>query len=464
MRKVLVANRGEIACRIFRACRANGIASAAVCSDADAGGLHAESADEVVRIGPANPRESYLVAEKILDAARRTGADAIHPGYGFLAENADFAEAVESAGLTWVGPRPQSIRDMGNKARAREIAARAGVPVLPGTGRVDADDPDQLIRAAEQVGFPLLVKAAAGGGGIGMRAVEGPDKLAEAVKSTSALAARAFGDGDVFLEKHVARARHVEAQIFGDGAGGAAHFGERECSIQRRFQKIIEESPSPGISGDARARMCDCAVALAQGGKYRGAGTVEFIYDDDGGEFYFLEMNTRIQVEHPVTEMVWGADLVGMQLRLAGGGEVPELRPDADGPRGADGADGAGGPRGHAIECRLCAEDPAKMFLPSPGVLEVFRLPSRSDDVRVDAGYREGDRVTPFYDSLLAKIIVRGEDRSAAAEKMSAALAEVRIEGARTNLDFLSRCVAHPAFRAGETTTDFIARHRAALI
>ena len=391
--------------------------------------------------------------EKILDAARQVGADAVHPGYGFLAENADFAEAVESAGLIWVGPRPQSIRDMGNKERARDIAARAGVPVLPGAGRVSAEDEGALIRAAEAVGYPLLVKAAAGGGGIGMRMVKSPEALAEAVKSTSALAARAFGDGDVFLERHVARARHVEAQVFGDGAGGAVHFGERECSIQRRFQKIIEESPSPGIGAAARARLCDAAVALAKSRKYAGAGTVEFIHDDDRGEFYFLEMNTRIQVEHPATEMTWGADLVGMQLRLAGGLAVPELR---------DGA--ARGPEGHAIECRLCAEDPARMFLPAPGRLEVFRLPAEADDVRVDAGYREGDAVTPFYDSLLAKIIVRGADRLRAAERMSAALAEVRIEGVKTNLEFLARCVSHPAFRAGETTTDFIERHRADLI
>ena len=450
MRKVLVANRGEIACRVFRACRANNLSCVAVYSDADAGALHAESADESVRIGPSSPRESYLNAEKILDAARKTGADAVHPGYGFLAENADFAEAVEGAGLAWVGPRPQSIRDMGNKSRARALAESAGVPVLPGTGRVSAEEPDELLRAAEQTGFPLLVKAAAGGGGIGMRAVAGPDQLADAVKTTGALAARAFGDGDVFLERHVARARHVEAQIFGDGEGGAVHFGERECSIQRRFQKIIEESPSPGISAETRARMCEAAAALAKSQKYAGAGTVEFIHDDDRGEFFFLEMNTRIQVEHPVTEMVWGADLVGMQLRLAGGG-------------GVDAASASGG-TGHAIECRLCAENPAKMFLPSPGKLETLRFPAESEDLRVDSGYREGDLVTPFYDSLLAKIIVRGKDREDAADKMSAALAEIKIEGAQTNLEFLVRCASHPAFRAGETTTDFIDRHRADLI
>ena len=450
MRKVLVANRGEIACRVFRACRANNLSCVAVYSDADAGALHAESADESVHIGPSSPRESYLNAEKILDAARKTGADAVHPGYGFLAENADFAEAVEGAGLAWIGPRPQSIRDMGNKSRARALAEAAGVPVLPGTGRVSAEDPDELLRAAEQTGFPLLVKAAAGGGGIGMRTVAGPEQLAEAVKSTGALAARAFGDGDVFLERHVARARHVEAQVFGDGAGGAVHFGERECSIQRRFQKIIEESPSPGVSAETRARMCAAAVALAKSQKYAGAGTVEFIHDDDRGEFFFLEMNTRIQVEHPVTEMVWGADLVGMQLRLAGGG--------------GGGAASPSGGAGHAIECRLCAENPAKMFLPSPGKLETLRFPAESEDLRVDSGYREGDLVTPFYDSLLAKIIVRGKNREDAAEKMSAALAEVKIEGAQTNLEFLARCASHPAFRAGETTTDFIDRHRADLI
>ena len=451
MRKALVANRGEIACRIFRACRAGNLASVAVYSDADAESLHTQSADESVRIGPPSPRESYLNAEKILEAARKTGADAIHPGYGFLAENADFAEAVMAAGLTWIGPRPQSIRDMGNKSRARALAGSAGVPILPGADNLNPDDPNALARAAQEVGFPLLVKAAAGGGGIGMRTVKSPDQLAESVRAASSLAARSFGSGEVFLERHVARARHVEAQIFGDGRGRAIHLGERECSIQRRFQKIVEESPSPGIDDKTRARLCECAVALAESQKYLGAGTVEFIYDDESGEFFFLEMNTRIQVEHPVTEMVWGADVAGMQLHLADGG-------------GLESASELSGGAGHAIECRLCAENPAKMFLPSPGKLEVLEFPAESADVRVDAGYREGDKVTPFYDSLLAKIIVHAPDRAAAAEKMSAALSQTRVEGLTTNLAFLIRCVDHPAFRAGETTTDFIDRHRADLI
>ena len=451
MRKVLIANRGEIARRIIRACRANNLASVAVYSDADKSAPHAEAADESVHIGPSHPRESYLVAEKILDAARQSGADAVHPGYGFLAENPDFAEAVEAAGLAWVGPRPQSIRDMGNKARARAMAEDAGVPILPGTGRVNAEDEGELIRAGKRIGFPLLVKAAAGGGGIGMRTVDDPDKLADAAKAASALAAGAFGDPDVFLERFVSRARHVEVQVFGDGAGGAADFGERECSIQRRFQKIVEESPSPGITPDTRARMRKAAVDLAKSQQYAGAGTVEFICDDDRGDFFFLEMNTRIQVEHPVTEMVCGVDLVGMQLQLAGG-ETPQAPAEAD------------RPGGHAIECRLCAEDPAKMFLPSPGKLETLRFPPESAGVRVDAGCREGGAVAPYYDSLLAKIIVHAETRGQAAKKMSAALAQTRVAGVKTNLDFLAKCVAHPAFLSGDTTTDFIPRHRSELI
>ena len=453
MRKTLVANRGEIACRIFRACRACGIASVAVYSDADENALHVEQADEAVHIGPAAPRESYLVIENILDAARRTGADSVHPGYGFLAENADFAEAVAAAGLTWIGPNPQNIRDMGHKARARALAEAAGVPIVPGSDRVDPNDAEALRQAADKTGFPLLVKAAAGGGGIGMRTVDNADSLAEAAQATSTLAESAFGDGDIFLERYVARARHVEVQVFGDGAGGAIHLGERECSIQRRFQKIIEESPSPGIDEQTRTRMCEAATALAKSQKYTGAGTVEFIYDDDRGEFFFLEMNTRIQVEHPVTEMVWGADLVGMQLRLARDGKTDESDGSENNKRG-----------GHSIECRLCAENPAKMFLPSPGQLTTLRFPPENEAVRIDSGYREGDTVTPFYDSLLAKIIVHGENREAASEKMAEVLAATRVEGVQTNLEFLSRCIAHPAFHAGDTTTDFVERHRADLI
>ena len=438
MRKVLVANRGEIACRVFRACRANNLSCVAVYSDAGRG----RAARGVG--GRIRPHRAVVPAGELFERGKNSGRRAQNRrGRGSSrlrvprGKTRTLPRRWKAPGLRGLAPRPQSIRDMGNKSRARALAESAGVPVLPGTGRVSAEEPDELLRAAEQAGFPLLVKAAAGGGGIGMRTVAGPEQLTEAVKATGALAARAFGDGDVFLERHVARARHVEAQVFGDGAGGAVHFGERECSIQRRFQKIIEESPSPGVSAETRARMCEAAVALAKSQKYAGAGTVEFIHDDDRGEFFFLEMNTRIQVEHPVTEMVWGADLVGMQLRLAGGG-------------GVDAASPSGG-TGHAIECRLCAENPAKMFLPSPGKLETLCFPAESEDLRVDSGYREGDLVTPFYDSLLAKIIVRGKNREDAAEKMSAALAEVKIEGAQTNLEFLARCASHPAFRAGET-------------
>lgn len=452
MRRVLVANRGEIACRIIRACRAEGVAAVAVYSDADANALHVENADDARRIGGAAPRESYLNFDAILAAARDAQADAVHPGYGFLAENADFAGAVESAGLIWVGPRAQHIRDMGDKNAAREAAQAAGVPVLPGSGRVAADHPDALARAGEQTGYPLLIKAAAGGGGIGMRRVDSADQLAGAAEATAALAGRAFGDGGIFLERFVANARHVEVQVFGFGDGRAAHFFERECSLQRRFQKIIEEAPSPGISGELRADMHAAAVALARAVGYRGAGTVEFVVDDDRGEFFFLEMNTRIQVEHPVTEMICGVDLVALQLRLAAG-----ALQDADFKQESIAA-------GHAIECRLYAEDPLRMFLPSPGTLEQLQFPATGDDVRIDTGFRQGDVITPHYDPMLAKIITHGRDRDAACARMATALDAVRVGGVASNLDFLKNCIAHPAFRAGETLTNFVDRHKDDLI
>jgi 3-methylcrotonyl-CoA carboxylase alpha subunit len=458
MRKLLIANRGEIACRISRAAKALGIATVAVYAEADAATLHVASADEAVAIGPSKPAMSYLRIEAILDAARQTGADAVHPGYGFLAENAGFAEAVEAAGLTFVGPTPAQIAMMGDKARAREAAEAAGVPVLPASPRIaprpqDSGALDGLEEAGAQVGFPLLVKAVAGGGGIGMKLVAESTDLRPAVEALQSMAARAFGDGTAYLERYVAAARHVEVQVFGLGDGRAVHLFERECSVQRRFQKILEESPSPGITPETRAAMCAAAQALAARVGYRSAGTIEFVVDDKTGAFFFLEMNTRIQVEHPVTEMVTGIDIVQMQLRLARGEDVA---PALEGITA----------RGHAIECRLCAENPERMFLPSPGKITRLiwpEMPPCGVDLRIDSGVREGDTITAFYDSLLAKIIVHGEDRATAIAGMRSALSGVTIEGIVTNLDFLRRLLDHPAFIAGQTMTGFIETHRATL-
>ena len=456
MRKLLVANRGEIACRVMRSAKALGIDTVAVYSEADAGALHVALAGQSVAIGPAAATESYLLADRVLAAAIETVADAIHPGYGFLAENAAFAAAVEAAGLTWVGPAPQSIDNMGDKERARAIARAAGVPVLPGSERFAPSEPPVeaavLEAAAAAVGFPLLVKAAAGGGGIGMRRVDDASGVAAAVAATQALAARAFKDGSVYLERFVPRARHVEVQVFGFGDGRAVHLYERDCSIQRRFQKVIEESPAPGLSQATRLAMCEAAAALAREQRYRGAGTVEFVVDADSGEFFFLEMNTRIQVEHPVTEMNTGTDLVAMQLLLAGGGTVPiQAQQDVTA-------------SGHAVEVRLYAERPLKGFLPSTGTLATFDMPATGNGLRIDAGVRAGDTISHWYDPMIAKVIAHGESRDAAIDRLLAALAQVRIEGVETNLLFLQRTLDHPSFRAGEVFTGFIDAHKAVLL
>ncbi len=447
MKKLLIANRGEIACRIMRSARTLGMATVAVHSEADADARHVAEADEALPIGPAAAKESYLVAEKIIAAARESGSDAIHPGYGFLAENAAFAQAVEDAGLVWVGPRADSIAAMGDKERARTIARNAGLPVVPGSARLTADDLAGLDEAAAAVGYPLLVKASAGGGGIGMRRVDEPEKLAEVVGATQTMAERAFGDGTVYLERLVLQPRHVEIQVFGLGDGRGFHLMERECSVQRRFQKIVEEAPSPAVDADLRARMAAAALALVERERYRGAGTVEFILAPDG-EYYFLEMNTRIQVEHPVTEMITGLDLVGLQLRLARGDDLGGMSLPED------------GPGGHAIECRIYAENPDRNFLPSPGLLERFAPPAESDGIRLDTGVAEGDRITPFYDPMIAKLVAHGPDRAGAIERMLTALGQFRIEGIVTNVDFLRRVVAHDAFRAGETHTGFVDEHK----
>ena len=450
MQKLLIANRGEIACRIIRSARALGLATVAVHSEVDRDALHVASADEAVALRGNTARESYLDVDQLLAAARSSGADALHPGYGFLAENAVFAQAVQDSGLTWVGPAPQTIEAMGDKVRARAIAQAAGVPLLPGSERLLPGALDGLEAIAAPVGYPLLVKASGGGGGIGMQRVDGPETLRKTVSSTQALAQRAFGDAAVFLERYVAHARHIEIQVFGFGDGRALHMFERECSIQRRFQKIVEESPSTALNAGLRQRMASAAVALAQAQRYAGVGTVEFVFDDDRGEFHFLEMNTRIQVEHPVTELLTGLDLVALQLQLAAGQPIALTQADVRA-------------RGHAIELRLCAENPAKNDLPATGRLETLVF-ATGPGLRVDTGVRAGDAISHYYDPLLAKLIAHGEDRAQAIDRLAQALAATQVQGPATNLALLRRLLAHPAFVAGRTHTSFLAEHRTSLL
>lgn len=449
MQRILIANRGEIARRVIRSARGLGLETVAVCSQADIGLAHTREADHCVEIGPAPARQSYLDIGRILAAADQSGADAVHPGYGFLSENADFAQAVLDAGLIWIGPAPDTLRMMGDKHRARDIAQAAGVPIVPGSGRITPDD--DLARLGADVGYPLLVKAAAGGGGIGMRQVDGPDKLAEVVAATTSMAQNAFGDGSVFLERFVPRARHIEIQVFGFGNGQAVHLFERDCSLQRRFQKVIEEGPAPDLPAAVRAQMTAAAVRLTCETRYSGAGTVEFIVDAETFDFYFLEMNTRIQVEHAVTEMITGTDLVAMQINFARG-------------RLTGMAQGDIALSGHAVECRLYAENPQKMFMPSPGVLDRFDLPPLSADLRIDTGYGQGDQVTPHYDPMIAKIIAHGPTRAAALARMRQALLGLDVEGIATNRDFLLSCIDDPAFVAGRVFTGFIDTNRKALL
>ncbi|MCW5874805.1 MAG: ATP-grasp domain-containing protein [Anaerolineales bacterium] len=437
---VLIANRGEIAVRIAQACKKLGLPSVAVYSEADAGALHTQVADEAVSIGPAAARQSYLDVAAVLRGAQQTGAGAVHPGYGFLAENAEFAQAVLDAGLVWVGPPPAAMRAMGDKARARELMLQAGVPVLPGYQGPDSQA--ELEAAAAKLGYPLLVKAAAGGGGVGQRVVHAGAELAEAIAAARREAASAFGDERLMLEKYLATARHVEVQVLGDQHGKLLHLFERECSLQRRRQKVVEETPSPLLDEGLRAAMCQAAVDAAAAVDYTNAGTVEFLVDPVTREFYFLEMNTRLQVEHPVTELITGVDIVEWQLRIAAGEplvlEQSELAQ-----------------RGHAIECRIYAEDPAASFLPQAG--EVLRLqwPSLA---RVDAGIAEGSQVTVHYDPMLAKLSVHAADRSAAIVAMRSALAETVLLGVGNNIDFLQAVLADPAVAAGDFDTQTIER------
>jgi acetyl-CoA/propionyl-CoA carboxylase biotin carboxyl carrier protein len=446
MRRVLIANRGEIAVRIARACRADGLASVAVYSDADRDAPHVRAADDAVHIGPAPAGESYLCTAALLEAARAAGADAVHPGYGFFSENAAFARAVIDAGLTWVGPAPEAIATMGDKLAARATVSRAGVPVVPGAEALGGD-PAEVARQAAALGYPVMVKAAAGGGGKGMRIVASESELAEALAAAAREAAAAFADPRVYLEKLLQRARHVEVQVLGDRHGTLVHLGERECSVQRRHQKVVEETPCPAMTGALRARMTDAALAVARAVDYTGAGTVEFLLDD-GGRFYFLEMNTRLQVEHPVTEWVTGVDLVAAQLRVARGEPLGFGQGDVTS-------------RGHAVEVRVCAEDPAAGFLPSAGRILLLREPA-GPGVRVDSGIETGTVVPVEYDPLLAKLSAWGPDRDAAIRRLRVALRDTVVLGPATNLPLLQDVLAHPAFAAGATHTSFLDEHCAA--
>ena len=416
IKKLLIANRGEIAVRIIRAARDLGIATVQVYSEADAESRAVQLADEAISIGPPQAAKSYLDVESILAAARKTGADAVHPGYGFLAENAAFADAVAAAGLTFVGPSGDTIRLMGDKAAARAEAKRAGVPTVPGNDGL-LGDMDAAVALAEDIGFPVMIKAAAGGGGRGIRVAGDAAEFRTLAPQASAEAKAAFGDGGIYVEKVIGRARHIEVQVLGDGVD-VVHFYERECSLQRRRQKVWEEAPSSVLADSLRESLCDAAVALAKAVGYKGAGTVEFLYDDDGGQFYFIEMNTRIQVEHPVTEMICGVDLVAEMIAIAGGRKL-RLRQD-DIRR-----------RGHAIEVRLNAEDPANNFMPFPGVVEALSIPA-GPGVRFDHMLYPGYAIPPFYDSLLGKLIVWAEDRPAALRRLSRALGELEIDGLPT--------------------------------
>jgi acetyl-CoA/propionyl-CoA carboxylase, biotin carboxylase, biotin carboxyl carrier protein len=439
-RTLLIANRGEIAVRVIRACRALGIRSVAVYSDADRTSPHVALADAAVRIGAASPAESYLNVERIIAAARETAADAIHPGYGFLAENASFARAVASAGIRFVGPSPDAMESMGDKLGARRTMARLGIPIVPGS---DPDaDPTTLPELGRAIGFPLLVKAAGGGGGRGMRRVDEASQLEDALAAASHEAQSAFGDPRVYVERVVERARHIEVQVLADRHGNVVHVFERECSLQRRFQKVIEEAPAPSLSDGVRRGLLEAAVRAAREVRYEGAGSVEFLVEGD--RFYFLEMNTRLQVEHPVTELVCGVDLVQLQIRVAAGEPLPFRQDQIE-------------VRGHAIEARICAEDPARGFVPSPGRIAAFVEPA-GPGIRCDAGVVEGSVVPPEYDALIAKVIAHGADRGAALASLRGALREMVVLGVTTNAEFLAALASDPSVVAGTADTQLITR------
>ena len=439
--KVLVANRGEIALRVIRGCRDLGVSTVAVHSEADRGAAFAVIADEAVEIGPAPSAQSYLVIDRIIDAAKRTGAEAIHPGYGFLSENQEFAAACAREGIAFIGPPPEAMAAMGEKVPARERMRDSGVPVVPGTGALN--DVESAVSAAADIGYPVLIKASAGGGGIGMRIARDERELREGLDTARSTAQRAFGNDTVFLERYVDEPRHVEIQVIADTHGNVVHLGERECSVQRRHQKIVEESPSPVVDEATRARMGEAAVTAARAVGYVNAGTVEFIYSK--GDFFFLEMNTRLQVEHPVTELVYGVDLVAEQLRVAAGEPLSFTQEDVRG-------------RGHAIECRVNAENYAKSFLPSPGHVSGYHEPA-GPGVRVDSSLVGPGTVSPNYDPMIAKLIVWAPTREMAIDRMRRALLEYVVTGIRTNIPYHLAVLSDPDFRRGEYTTHFIESH-----
>ncbi len=443
--KILIANRGEIACRVIKTARRMGIRTVAVYSEADANARHVRLADEAVLLGPAAARESYLVADKIVDACKRTGALAVHPGYGFLSENADFADALAANGIAFIGPPASAIRAMGSKSEAKKLMGKAAVPLTPGY-HGDDQTPDLLHKEADAIGYPVLIKAAAGGGGKGMRLVEKSEDFPDALASCKREAISSFGDDHVLIEKYITKPRHIEIQIFADSQGDCVYLFERDCSVQRRHQKVLEEAPAPGMTDARRHEMGKAAVAAAKAVGYVGAGTVEFIANQDGS-FYFMEMNTRLQVEHPVTEMITGQDLVEWQLRVAAGQPLPLAQEQLQ-------------IRGHALEARIYAEDANKGFLPSTGQLVRLSPPAESLNVRVDTGVEEGDEITPFYDPMIAKLIVWDEHRDAALARMRKALADYQVAGVTTNIDFLSRLVACPAFAGADLDTGLIERQK----
>ena len=443
--KILIANRGEIACRVIKTARRMGIRTVAVYSEADANARHVRLADEAVLLGPAAARESYLVADKIIDACKRTGAQAVHPGYGFLSENEEFAEALAANGITFIGPPASAIRAMGSKSEAKKLMGKAAVPLTPGY-HGDDQTPELLHKEADAIGYPVLIKAAAGGGGKGMRLVEKSADFPDALASCKREAISSFGDDHVLIEKYITKPRHVEIQVFADTLGNCVYLFERDCSVQRRHQKVLEEAPAPGMPEERRRQMGEAAVAAAKAVGYVGAGTVEFIAMQDG-TFYFMEMNTRLQVEHPVTEMITGQDLVEWQLRVAAGQPLP-LRQEQL------------AIRGHALEARIYAEDASKGFLPATGKLIRLAPPAESINVRVDTGVEEGDEITPFYDPMIAKLIVWDETRDGALARMRQALADYQVAGLTTNIDFLSRLVACPAFAGADLDTGLIERQK----
>jgi acetyl-CoA carboxylase biotin carboxylase subunit len=443
-RKVLIANRGEIAVRVIRACHELSIPTVAVLSEADRQALHVRNAVEAYCIGPAPSAESYLRGEKILEIARRAGADAIHPGYGFLSENAAFAQQVIDAGLIWIGPPPSAIAAMGSKTESRARMIAAGVPVVPGTTE-DLRSVEEALSLAGEMGYPVMLKAAAGGGGKGMREVHRPEDLAEALRAARSEAKSSFGDATVYIEKRIVRPKHVEIQVLADAHGNVVHLFERDCSVQRRHQKVVEESPCPTIRPEVRTAMAAVAVQAARAVSYEGAGTIEFLMDASGS-FYFLEMNTRLQVEHPITELVTGVDLVAAQLRVAGGEPLWFTQDDLS-------------QRGHAIECRIYAEDPANGWAPAPGKVTGYREPG-GPWVRVDSGVYQGGEVTVFYDPMVAKLVVWGADRSAAIQRTQRALRESRVRGILTSIPFFRALLSDPEFVSGEYDTGFLTDER----